>query len=428
VQQVAPEQHHDRGVSLREALATGAWLKPPLVTFAAALMAGGTLLALWLLFITAHGTLDSFGRPLGTDFSSFWTAGRMVLQGQASLAYDWDALFALQRQTHGVELYFPWSYPPVFLLIATALAALPYVPALLVWQAASLAGGLALVWRIVPSKRALLLALGFPAVLICLGHGQTGFLTAVLLAGGVLALPRHDILAGILFGLLIYKPQFGLLLPFVLAADGHWRAILAAAATVLVAFAVTMAIWGWPVWQAFLDSIPLTRTIVFEAGDTGFEKFQSVFAIVRVWGGSVPSAYLAQGALTAGVLAVSVLIWRSGTPLRLKGAALLTGTLLCSPYVLDYDLIVFGMALALFSAHGLEHGFMRWEKTLLAFGWIAPLVARSLGGLLHLPIGLAAMTAVFVSIALRVLHEQRAGVAVEAETAGVSSETASARF
>jgi hypothetical protein len=302
------------------------------------------------------------------------------------------------------------------------------VPALLVWQAASLAGGLALVWRIVPSKRALLLALGFPAVLICLGHGQTGFLTAVLLAGGVLALPRHDILAGILFGLLIYKPQFGLLLPFVLAADGHWRAILAAAATVLVAFAVTMAIWGWPVWQAFLDSIPLTRTIVFEAGDTGFEKFQSVFAIVRVWGGSVPSAYLAQGALTAGVLAVSVLIWRSGTPLRLKGAALLTGTLLCSPYVLDYDLIVFGMALALFSAHGLEHGFMRWEKTLLAFGWIAPLVARSLGGLLHLPIGLAAMTAVFVSIALRVLHEQRAGVAVEAETAGVSSETASARF
>jgi uncharacterized membrane protein len=71
---------------------------------------------------------------------------------------------------------------------------------------------------------------------------------------------------------------------------------------------------------------------------------------------------------------------------------------------------------------------MRWEKTLLAFGWIAPLVARSLGGLLHLPIGLAAMTAVFVSIALRVLHEQRAGVAVEAETAGVSSETASARF
>jgi hypothetical protein len=428
VQQAAPQRRHDRDASLREALATGAWLKPPLVTFAAALMAGGTLLALALLFITAHATLDSFGRPLGTDFSSFWTAGRMALQGQAPLAYDWTALFALQRQTHGVELYFPWSYPPVFLLIATALAALPYVPALLVWQGASLAGGLALVWRIVPSKRALLLALGFPAVLICLGHGQTGFLTAVLLVGGVLALPRHDILAGVLFGLLIYKPQFGLLLPFVLAVDGRWRAILAAAATVLAAFAVTMAIWGWPVWQAFLDSIPLTRTIVFEAGDTGFEKFQSVFAIVRVWGGSVPSAYLLQGALTAAVLAVSVLIWRTGAPLRLKGAALLTGTLLCSPYVLDYDFIVFGMALAFFAAHGLEHGFMRWEKTLLAFGWIAPLVARSLGGLLHLPIGLAAMTAVFLSIALRVLHEQRAGAAVEAETAGVPSETAAARF
>jgi hypothetical protein len=402
-------------------LATGAWLKPPLVTFAAALMAGGTLLALGLLFITAHGTLDSFGRPLGTDFSSFWTAGRMALLGQAPQAYDWDTLFALQRQTHGVELYFPWSYPPVFLLVAAALAALPYLPALLLWQAASLAGGLGMVWRIVPSRHALLLALGFPAVLICLGHGQTGFLTAVLLAGGVLALPRHEILAGVLFGLLIYKPQFGVLLPFVLAADGRWRAIAAAAATGLAVFAVTMAIWGWPVWQAFLDSIPLTRTIAFEAGDTGFEKFQSVFAIVRMWGGSVASAYVLQGAMTAAVLTVSVLIWRTGAPLRLKGAALLTGTLLCSPYVLDYDLIAFGLALAMLAAHGLQHGFVRWEKTLLALGWIAPLVARSLGGLLDLPIGLAAMTAVFVLIAMRVLRMR----VLPMQTSGTACEDAS---
>jgi hypothetical protein len=410
------------------ALATGDWLKPPLMAFAAALMTGGTLLALVLLFITAHGTLDAFGRPLGTDFSSFWTAGRMALQGQAALAYDWDALFALQRQTHGVAIYFPWSYPPVFLLVAAALAALPYGPALLLWQAASLTGALAMAWRIVPSSRMLLLALGFPAVLICLGHGQTGFLTAMLLAGGVLALSRHDVLAGVLFGLLVYKPQFGLLLPLVLVADGRWRTIVAAAATGFALVALTMAIWGWPVWQAFLDSIPLTRTVAFEAGDTGFEKFQSVFAIVRMWGGSVPSAYVAQGAMTAAVLAVSVLIWRSGAAPRLKGAALLTGTLLSSPYVLDYDLVVFGFALAMFAAHGLEGGFMRWEKTLLAFGWIAPLVARSLGGLLHLPVGLAAMTAVFISIALRVLHERHAGAAAVADTARVSSETATARL
>ena len=76
-------------------------------------------------------------------------------------------------------------------------------------------------------------------MLVCLGHGQTGFLTGALLAGGVLALPRHEILAGVFFGLLAYKPQFGLLIPFVLLAGGYWRAIAAATATVLASVAVT---------------------------------------------------------------------------------------------------------------------------------------------------------------------------------------------
>ena len=68
-------------------------------------------------------------------------------------------------------------------------------------------------------------------MLVCLGHGQTGFLTAALLTGGVLCLERREALAGILFGLLAYKPQFGLLIPLVLVAGGYWRAIAAAGAT-----------------------------------------------------------------------------------------------------------------------------------------------------------------------------------------------------
>jgi hypothetical protein len=49
----------------------------------------------------------------------------------------------------------------------------------------------------------LLLALAFPAVLINIGHGQNGFLTAALMGGALVALPRQPVLAGILFGLLI---------------------------------------------------------------------------------------------------------------------------------------------------------------------------------------------------------------------------------
>src|SRR4051812_38285636 len=110
----------------------GTWLTPPLMAVAGWGMVAGTAAALLPLFISATGTLDFMGRPLGTDFSSFWTAGRLALDGQASQAYDWRTHYAMQRATHGVDMFFPWSYPPIFLLVAAAVALLPYVPALLV--------------------------------------------------------------------------------------------------------------------------------------------------------------------------------------------------------------------------------------------------------------------------------------------------------
>ena len=278
---------------------------------------------------------------------------------------------------------------------------LPYLPALVVWQAATMLAALGTLWTIVPRWRALMLGVGFPGVLICFGHGQTGFLTAALLTGGILALPRREALAGALFGLLAYKPQFGLLLPFVLMAGGYWRAFAAAAATVLAGFAITLAVWGWPVWQAFLDSTHLTRTIMFENGDTGFEKFQSAFAWMRLWGGSLTLAYGLQVMVAAGVFIACIRIWRGDADLRLKGAALLVGTLLSSPYVLDYDFIVLGMAIALVTAHGLDCGFRRWDKTLLALAWFMPLVARSIAQAVYLPVGFLVLLAFFVLIVVR---------------------------
>jgi len=400
-------------------LATGEWLERPLVTFVAGLVLAGTVATLALLFATSSGTLDAFNRPLGTDFSSFWTAGRMALEGQAAAAYDWPAHHAMQQRTHGVDDYFPWSYPPVFLLVAAAAALLPYVPALIVWQSASALAALAVFRQILPSRRALLVAAAFPAVLICLGHGQTGFLTAALMAGGILLLPRHEIAAGVLFGLLAYKPQFGLLVPAVLLAGGYWRAIGAATATVVATVALTLALWGWPVWQAFFESLPLTRKIVFEAGNTGFEKFQSIFAWVRLWGGPVALAYAAQAVVTVASIAACVWIWRSTVSLRIKGAALLVGALLSSPYVLDYDFILLGMALALMVAHALEHGFRPWEKSLLAVAWATPLVARSLAQMLLLPFGFLVLAAVFAMIAARAHAEMRERAARGAMPGGV---------
>lgn len=398
-------------------IASGEWLEPRIVTYTAVLTISATAICIIGLFATATGTLDLLGRPLGTDFTSFWTAGLMALEDQAADAYVWEQHRALQALLHGNDMFFPWSYPPMFLMVAALLALLPYVPALILWQGASALAALAAFRAILPSGRALMLAAGFPAVLTCLSHGQTGFLTAALLAGGVVLLRRFEIWAGILFGLLAYKPQFGLLIPFVLMAGGYWRAIAAATITVTLTAALPVALWGWPVWQGFFDSLPLTRRIVFELGNTGWEKFQSMFAWVRMWGGSIALGYGVQSAVTAASVIACVWIWRGQASRNLKAAALLAGALLSSPYILDYDFIVLGMALAFFVAHALETGFRPGDKTMVAFVWAAPGFARPVAEYLLFPLGFFTLAGFFAWVIVRAYAEERAPVAAASPAA-----------
>ena len=145
---------------------------------------------------------------------------------------------------------------------------------LAVWLVASFAAYLAMLRAILPRDETLLIAAAFPAVFINIGHGQNGFLTAALLGGALHLLDRWPWLAGLLIGVLAYKPQFGALIPIALLAGQRWNTIGAAALTVTALVALSFAMPGGHVWHAFLDSMKFAQTIVLEQGDTGWEKIQ----------------------------------------------------------------------------------------------------------------------------------------------------------
>ena len=96
--------------------------------------------------------------------------------------------------------------------------------------------------------------------------------------------------------------------------------------------------------------------------------------------------------LGAGVL---VWLWRAPAAYELKAAALACACLLTTPYVLDYDLVVLAVAIAYFTRYALADGFREYEISLLAFVWVAPLVARSLAGVGSVPLGLMAMLVLY---------------------------------
>jgi len=412
-------------------LRTGDWLTRGRMRMWALAVLAASLGGLAFLWATSDGLNDYQGRPLGTDFSNVYAAGTYVLDGRPQAPFDLPAQHAREQAIFGAQTpIYGWHYPPFFLFIAAALATMPYMLTLVVWQAVTLAlyllmmrAILAASWpgsswpstsssapvqdvdaRVNPragsSRRSpghdgmwLLLALAFPAVFINIGHGHNGFLTAALLGFALVLLDRRPMTAGILFGLLAYKPQFGLLIPLVLMASGRRRTFGAAAVTVAALVLVSTLAFGPKVWSAFFQSMHLTRVVVLETGDTGWHKIQSVFSWVRMWGGSIPLAYAMQGAVTATLAAALFWLWRSRASFALQSAAFCIAVMVATPYSLDYDMMVLAPAIAFLAADGMSRGFDAYEKSALAGLWLMPLIARSVAQHTLIPLGIIVMLA-----------------------------------
>jgi hypothetical protein len=102
-------------------------------------------------------------------------------------------------------------------------------------------------------------------------------------------------------------------------------------------------------------------------------------------------------------------LWQSDAAFELKAAGLATASLLATPYVLDYDLVVLAVAIAFFVKHGLSRGFRDYEISLLAAAWIVPLLSRGIAGVAGIPLGLLVMLALYVFTVRRAVLD-RAGV------------------
>jgi hypothetical protein len=297
-----------------------------------------------------------------------------VLDGHPAQAYDWVIQKQVEVELLGQDFvgYFAWHYPPPFLFVASLLAQFPYPVAFIGWLAVSILPYLAVMRVIVGRNFGFLLALGLPVVFSNIFVGQNGFLTAALIGATLYPLPLRPILSGICLGLLSYKPQYGLLFPVALIAAAQWRAFVAAGVTVVALAFVSWLAFGTESWQAFFHWTPMFSQAFLTEGKAPWWKLHGIFALVRYFGGTEQLAWGFQWVLTASVAVVLALMWRSRVPYTLKAAALAVGTLLTTPYLFMYDLMVLAIPVAFLLRIGPRHGFRPYE--LPALGCAALLV------------------------------------------------------
>ncbi|HVH75906.1 MAG TPA: glycosyltransferase family 87 protein [Stellaceae bacterium] len=368
------------------------------------------LVALYGWFLAAawaHGysLLAPTNGPANFDFSAFWAAGRLASHGQAQAAYQWDHLEEVLQRALGRSFaiqVLPWFYPPIFLLAVTPLGLLPYGTAAALWLGATLAAYLAAARAILPGGTAAFASLAAPAVAFNLWSGQNGLLTAALLGGGLFLLDASPVASGILFGLLCYKPQFGLLLPLFLAATGRWRVFFAAAATVLTLVSLTAAAFGWQIFAIFLGALHTANDMNLGAGrqlgHVAWSHLQSVYGMLRALGAAGGVAWAAQILVSLGAGGVALAVAARGVSPSLEAALVATAAFVVTPYSQTYDLTVPTLGLAFLVRDGLEGGFRPWEKPALLAVFLLPLGFLSLRSMVGLgPLTSALLAAVIAA-------------------------------
>jgi hypothetical protein len=349
--------------------------------------------------------------PFGSDFITFWAASHLALQGEAASAFDAARIVAAETLAVPANTrVFLWHYPPSFQLLILPLALLPYLASYLLWILTTL-GALALVVRrVAPTPYAVPLLLTFSGTLLNFFHGQNGFLTAALFGGGLLLLRERPIVAGLLLGLMSYKPQFGLLIPIVLICGRHWTALAAASLSTLALAAASLAVLGGDVWIAFWTNLPVVQEILAQ-GRLPWAKIPSVFVSLRTLGLSPDAAYAGQGMVAVFVAITTASIWRQQPASRLAIAALMAGTPLMSPYVFDYDLALLAVPIAILAWDGVARGWQAGEREILTLAFFTPALVSILGHASGLQLGPLLLIALFVTAVRRAL---RAPVAIAA--------------
>jgi hypothetical protein len=359
-------------------------------------------------FATRVWLIDSHGLPISSDFVGFWPAGRMVLDGQGVSIWDPFAHKAagVAALGHDFDGSYPLYYPPHYMLLLTILPLMPYITSQLVWVAVTLSAYTIVIARIIGERMGILLALAFPALLGNIIVGQNGCITAALLGGALLAMPRRPILAGVLIGLLTYKPHFGVLVPLALLCGRQWRVFASAAVTVLALFVLSWLVLGGAAWQAFFDALQHANRDTLNGGLHDLSKLQSIFGLTRVVGGDVVLAWLMHGTAIA-VMAVWVgWLWTTERPFALKAAALSVAAVICAPYAYMYDLVLLGVPVAFLLRDGRDRGFLPGEMAGLAFACL--LLATF--PLVQLPVGVGAALIIAALVARRCIAARPAPV------------------
>lgn len=331
----------------------------------------------WMLLCFRRGGYDLNDDLIGADFSSFWAASLQALAGRAAEVYVPELHQLAERPylRNGYEAFF---YSPAYLVACLPLALASYFASLLIFISATGALFISVIWRTLRSPWCLAAILSFPPFYLNILAGQNAFLTAAILGWGLTTINHRPDLAGLILGLMVMKPHLALGIPVALIVTRRWRTLAWAAASSVCLVVLSYVLFGWETWLGFFNVSHSARETL-ENGAVSYWKMQSAFAVARILGADVATAYVLHGIVA--ICALCALVWALRRPISAASerSIVVLACLLITPFSLTYDMLLLALPLAWMWYQWQKFGFPPWSKLVLSLSFLAPMV-------LYLPI------------------------------------------
>lgn len=329
----------------------------------------GLLVLSWFIYVytmSTPGLIDRAGRFKGTDHIYFFVMGSLMQDGRADDLYSPDAHLAEGRRRidQSLALYAPYSnYGPQIAWAFMPFARLSYAHSLtlfLLFTGACYALSVWLIWRDLPDLArygplVALLAAASPLFLSLFRYAQLSAITLLLLSLALAAIRRdRRFLAGIALGTMIFKPTLGVLVGMTLIAAGEWRIVAGAAAGATAQIALAWSVSSTAVMREYVDVLwrLLRNPSLVQIYPTEVHSLRGFLQLLMP---QSPLVGLVSLLGTLVMLAAAIHVWRSKGELGVRWGVLVLATILASPHLLTYDLVLLSIPLLTLGNWAVSH-------------------------------------------------------------------------
>jgi hypothetical protein len=256
---------------------------------------------------------------------------------------------------------------------------------------------------------AALVALAFPGFFHLIAWGQTSAIAlACFTVAFFLLRDKREFVAGLVLGCLIFKPQLGFAAVILFMFLGRWRLVAGSALSAATQIVVGIIYYGTGPLRNWIDTMWHVPTLLafFEPKPYETHCLRTFWSMLVPWSGLSLGLYAVSVVM---VLAWTIFVWKSRESLSLKFPALLLATVLVSPHLTVYDLVILAPAILLLAEWAVSHG-STYEAigTLVYAAYIFPLLGPATRWT-HVQLSVIAMAAVLYSI--RRIAEKHASTA-----------------